>query len=96
MPYSSPNSSHCGFNMSDQHVGTFVASSCQNTRSDGSVSEFIPSSFAQNHVQTSGKSLNQSSRRGNGSKKVLPAALTAGLSLEDIDIVKQVEGLAFD
>ena len=83
--------------MSDQHMGTFVASSCQNTRSDGNVSEFIPSSFAQqNHVQTSGKSTNQSSRRANGNKKVLPATLTAGLSLEDIDIVKQVEGLAFD
>ena len=59
MPYNPPNSSHCGFNMSDQHMGTFVASSCQNTRSDGSVSEFIPSSFAQqNRVQTNGKSPN--------------------------------------
>ena len=39
--FNTPNN-NCGFNMSDQHAGTFVASSCQNIRSDSSATaEFI-------------------------------------------------------
>ena len=102
---SSASFSPSPFKLSDQHqiMGTsFVASSSQNGLSDtntATISEFIPTFVAPAMHQQAVKSTghHQSSRRcSGGAKRVLPSALTVGLSAEDIDIVKQVEALAFD
>lgn len=102
----SSSTSSSPFKLSDQQhlMGTsFVASSSQNNglsdTNTATISEFIPTFVApamhQQAVKTTGH--NQSSRRcSGGAKKVLPSALTVGLSTEDIDIAKQVEALAFD